>query len=241
MAKNTTTIKRHLLNRFDANYLRNNSNENRQILNTVGKVNVGWNKEYLSSLGNFKTIIDVGAANDFHDLHESVHNSVSILIDANENYIPEYKRYLSKKEGEYHIALLSDKVENKNYYLNVDKPYTSSVYNKSDKIKTKEYHFKTKTLDTLIDLDKLSGRNLLKLDVEGSEVPILRGAKKLLSKIDMVLCECSLDPEFAGGDNFNDIYSSLIKIGFSIKDIIRVPRVNFNTYPCQVIDVVFAK
>jgi FkbM family methyltransferase len=241
--KNKTLQKKKLLDSFDFEYFGPHHSEDKEILNRVGKVNVGWNLEYLKTLPAVGAIVDVGAADDFHTLHDSQPEAYSILLDANEKYVATYEKYLSTKSGEYRISAVSDIEKIVHYKHYIDQPYLSTVSERKDqpegRIEIKELY--TKPLDQLVPFDRLQKGVLLKIDIEGSEVPALMGAKALLSLTKIVICECSLDADFPGGDNFTKIFKILTQQGFKLQDIIRVPRLNHNKFPAQIIDAVFVK
>ena len=62
---------------------------------------------------------------------------------------------------------------------------------------------------------RLAARVLLKIDVQGYEAEVLRGAKNLLEKIDFVLLEISFRQLYEGQASFKEIYDLLKNAGFS--------------------------
>jgi len=77
------------------------------------------------------------------------------------------------------------------------------------------------TLDTLLN-GVIAGaqRGLLKLDVEGHELAILRGAPKLLEKVDAVLLEVRFyDIQGSGRPVFEEVVSFVHRRGFHLYDI----------------------
>jgi FkbM family methyltransferase len=71
-----------------------------------------------------------------------------------------------------------------------------------------------RTLDSL-DLD-LSGRTLLKLDVQGYEDRVLRGAESLLSDVALIECEVSLEPLYESQLTFLPMLELLRDSGFEL-------------------------
>ena len=185
----------------------------------------------------------MGAADDFKVLHEAHANAYSILIDPNFMYENTYKEFLKSKKGEYHICGLSDKSYEDQYYFYPEKPYLSSLIKRSDveNLKCEERRINIKKLDDIINFKFVKKNVLLKIDAEGSEINILMGSTKLLNLCKTVICECSLDDNFPGGYTFSQIYNILSNKGFKLKDIIRVPRKEYNKFPAEVLDIVFVK
>lgn len=99
------------------------------------------------------------------------------------------------------------------------------------------------TLDNALDnaLDRTGGGVLLKLDVQGFELEVLRGATRTLSAIDHVLVETSVGGTLYEGEaTFDDVYRLLTDSGFrfaGIWDQMRDPR---NDSPLQV-DALFSR
>jgi hypothetical protein len=70
------------------------------------------------------------------------------------------------------------------------------------------------TLDATPDIAEGTGETLLKLDVQGNELRVLRGGRRTLSRVDHVLCEVNFDLLFEGQASFAEIHDELAKAGF---------------------------
>jgi len=73
------------------------------------------------------------------------------------------------------------------------------------------------TLDDFADKITFGSKSLLKIDVQGFEDRVLRGAQKVLQSVDYVLVEVSLAPLYEGQSEFHTIYDLLLQSGFSYK------------------------
>lgn len=71
------------------------------------------------------------------------------------------------------------------------------------------------SLDSFDGQLRLAARVLLKIDVQGYEAEVLRGARNLLERIDFVLLEISFRPLYEGQASFKEIYELLQNAGFS--------------------------
>jgi FkbM family methyltransferase len=60
---------------------------------------------------------------------------------------------------------------------------------------------------------------LLKVDVQGAEETVLRGAADMLAKADMVILEASFFPFFEGGLQFHEVVASMHGRGFVVYDL----------------------
>lgn len=72
------------------------------------------------------------------------------------------------------------------------------------------------TLDSAITAHALPAPDLLKLDVQGFELEVLKGATHALEKCRWVLCEVSFSELYAGQCLFSDVAAFLAKLGFEV-------------------------
>ena len=73
------------------------------------------------------------------------------------------------------------------------------------------------TIDAYMEEKKISHIDLLKIDVEGYEIEVLKGAKKALQfgSIKLILAECDFDPEDTQHTFFTDLWDFLRDKNFS--------------------------
>ncbi|CAN5538808.1 [alpha-L-fucopyranosyl-(1-_3)-alpha-L-rhamnopyranosyl-(1-_3)-2-O-methyl-alpha-L-rhamnopyranosyl] dimycocerosyl phenol-phthiocerol 2'''-O-methyltransferase [soil metagenome] len=72
-------------------------------------------------------------------------------------------------------------------------------------------------VDTLDDLEPeldLRAPVLLKIDVQGYEAHVLRGATHLLQKVDVAVVEMSIEPLYEGQTLFDGVYRMMVERGF---------------------------
>ena len=210
-------LKRHILTAIDEKYLSVHTSEHDKLANTTGKLNVGWNEDYLKSLGDFDTVIDVGAADDFEIFSNAFPNATMILIDANDIYESQYEHYFQKKHGFYKICATENETGHTKFFSNKQNKYLSTIFDRND-VSTDMVDVKNVTVQKLDDVIDAKHENiLLKLDVEGSEYQSLLGAKEMLRNTDLIICEISLDKDFPGGNNFYAINQYLSESNFFFK------------------------
>jgi FkbM family methyltransferase len=78
----------------------------------------------------------------------------------------------------------------------------------------------TRSLDSLIhDGLELTHKTLLKMDVQGFELAVLRGAQNALATIPIVEIELSLVALYDGQPLFDEIYQHLRSLGFSLASL----------------------
>jgi FkbM family methyltransferase len=98
----------------------------------------------------------------------------------------------------------------------------------------------TRTLDSLVAEHNLSGPFLLKADVQGYELEVLRGADRTLIDTEVILLETSLMPYNAGSPLFAEVVSFMSDHGFVAYDFCSFWRRQSDDAAFQV-DVIFVR
>ncbi len=118
-------------------------------------------------------------------------------------------------------------------HLHVD-PGTSSLlprppcerryYHSSDRV-VATVPVATTALDAFIDSHAPAGIGLLKLDTQGSELSILRGARRALETavIEVIYTEFFVVPHYAGAPLLGDLIALLGQFGYSLFDLFKGP------------------
>jgi FkbM family methyltransferase len=94
----------------------------------------------------------------------------------------------------------------------------SSVFEESSPYPRVAVSKTTRTLDRLLAEQRLPAVDLLKLDVQGSELEVLKGATQTLSQAEAILMEASLLPVNAGTPSFAQVIQFLADRGFQLFD-----------------------
>jgi len=119
-----------------------------------------------------------------------------------------------EKKTEIYNCAISDKVGEKIFYLS--KHPNLSAFNKNKKYWTKKKKVKTITIDSLKVLP-----NFIKMDLEGHETEVIKGAMHSLKNTDFCRILIEVHPQFYNEDNnFSETLRRLNDIGFKIKYLI---------------------
>jgi len=83
----------------------------------------------------------------------------------------------------------------------------------------------TIALDDVIDEHAPAGIGLLKLDTQGAELSILRGARRALERasIDVIYTEFFIVPHYAGAPRLGDLIGHLEAFGYTLFDLFKGP------------------
>ncbi|RKZ27280.1 hypothetical protein DRQ20_00870 [bacterium] len=87
-------------------------------------------------------------------------------------------------------------------------------------VKDETIRVKVSTLDNVLKKEKIERVNIVKIDVEGAEMEVLKGAKNLLQKSERLFIIMDLHPQ--KGVKVEDVFSYLYQHGFkiySVKDL----------------------
>lgn len=200
------------------------------------KINILKQKGYYPD-----TILDIGAHQGFWtiDMKQIYNNSKYYLFEANDyNELNVFNNDNNVKV--YNNIVLNDKIEEIDWYC--IKGTGDSMF----KEKTKHYincnSIKRETIDlnTHIlknNLFQESKNILIKIDCQGAEISILKGASSILEKTDFILLEIPLFGQYNDGiPNFLEHIQYMNSIGFITYDIVESHYINnFNMQ----LDVVF--
>ena len=186
------------------------------------------------------TILDIGAhhGNWTNDMKQIYNDSNYYLFEAID--YSELNRFQNDNNVKVYTILLNDKIEEVNWY---------QMKNTGDSMfLEKTNHFtnceiikrETIDLDTYILQNNMlheSNHILIKIDCQGGEIPILKGATSILEKTDFIILEIPLFGQYNEGvPTFLEHISFMNTIGFITYDIIDNHYINeFNMQ----VDVLF--
>lgn len=136
------------------------------------------------------------------------------------------KTIINESSYEYSSSILEMSDIHKNAF-----PYSSD----STKQEIEVY-----TLDGIFKNITITAPALLKLDVQGFELNVLKGGLNFLKNVDYILIELSFSELYKNQPLFNELYSFLNSNNFKLVDILDFSR-NPNTFEMLQIDALFIK
>jgi FkbM family methyltransferase len=176
----------------------------------------------------YSTTIDVGCADGTffltHQYFGIFAGATPVNIEANPIYEESLRAIKDCAGGHYVIGAASDADGEAEMTLGVH-PYWSSLRDKDDRY-WKQIHnlsegsskVRTFTIDGLAEQLSLKPPYLLKLDVQGAEAQVLRGARRVLEQTDVVICEADMH-------DFQSLNGLMVEAGFDLFDITNLQRI----------------
>tara|TARA_R110000744_G_scaffold134462_2_gene243493 strand:+ start:347 stop:955 length:609 start_codon:yes stop_codon:yes gene_type:complete len=178
----------------------------------------------LEKIKNYFTpnsILDIGAnvGQFYNEIKQIFPNSYYYLIEGNERCEIE----LQSLDVDYSMSLLSDKVKEVKFYTrtNEGRCTGNSIYReKTPFFSDDEITIKTETTTTLDILIKGKQFDLIKLDVQGSELDVINGGLDLIKNSKGVLMEVSLIEYNENAPTKDFVYKFMEKLDFYPAEII---------------------
>ena len=168
------------------------------------------------------TSIDVGVATGTFELYTTFPTSRHLLVEPLEEYRPHLDEIVRSYPGaSYELAAASEQSGEIVIHVHPDL-FGSSTYLERDDpdVNGIPRVVPTVSLDELCSERELPGPYLLKIDVQGAELDVLRGAKQVLERSEYVVLEAVLYHYFENGPRMADLLRFMEERGFALYDVI---------------------
>jgi len=167
-------------------------------------------------------IIDVGVAKGTPELYETFPESKMILFEPLIEFEKDIKSLKTKyKYMHYENCALGN--EENTIQINVHPDLDgSSIYleNEDSSLNGLPRNVNLKTLDSFIQKYDFEDKSIiLKVDVQGAEIDVLRGSIKSLNNVDIVILECTFFNFFNNNSEFIDVINFMNTYNFVVYDI----------------------
>ena len=167
-----------------------------------------------------KDVLDIGAhTGQFYKWAKSAWPYCNVfMIEANRLHENTLLNLTANTKDEYMISALGDKEREVTFYTRSDKPHTegNSYYKEANYWDipqlVQEETVTLKKLDDIFDKEKVF--DLVKMDTQGSELDILKGGEKLISKATAVILEVAYIEYNLGAPTSDEVIKHMNNIGF---------------------------
>ena len=160
----------------------------------------------------FEVVYDIGAHKGLwtKKMQKILRHSRFFLFEANSSH----KAYLEKTNSMYFIEAL-DSSEHLREWWSINGTGDSLFKeNRSIYQKLKPLRIKTRTLNSLVNEFNLPHPDLIKIDVQGGEIDVLKGSSKVLDKAKVIILELPILEYNLGAPNINEYINYMRTIGF---------------------------
>lgn len=193
-----------------------------------------------------QTILDVGAnVGNWSRMASAIFPSAAFyMFEANPECEPQLVRARSfvGKKAKYAIMLLGphDRDDVTFFKVGASSGEGSSVLPELTSFSRTAVTLPMRTLDGFMDGQTFSSPLVIKIDVQGFELEVLRGGRKLLASAELVILEAALLPYNEGSPLLGDVSAFMAEEGFVIFDFCGQHRRESDQVLFQ-IDVAFVK
>lgn len=188
-----------------------------------------WHPEYIRRLG-FRpmTVVDVGVGGGTPDLYQAFPKAYLVLVEPLEEFFEAARKILAEREGTLIPVALGRQEERRKILVQGKWMERSSFFARS-KVEQMEdaaspREIAVTTLDALLAKYAWQPPFGLKIDTEGAELEVIRGARSFLKQTAFVIVETNMLDRFPGTYSFAELIGVLDTAGFRFCDILDIAR-----------------
>jgi len=197
----------------------------------------------LAELPSVHSIVDVGVGYGTPELYRWFPTAQLILIEPNPKFHETLREnVLGEREGVlYTTAAGSAEAEAELQLAGTKTSFLTrtALTALSDRNEMESARVAIQPLDRIIEDEPLPRPALLKIDTEGYEMEVLRGAAETLARMDYVLAEVSVMKRFEQSYEFLDLCNYMAEHGFGIDYLLTANRNNQDVIPF--VDILFKR
>jgi|SaaInlV_125m_DNA_1040241.scaffolds.fasta_scaffold88408_2 FkbM family methyltransferase len=182
-----------------------------------------WHDE-LSQITDVDTLIDVGVMEGTFPLYNAFPSANMFLFDPLIESQKIVQVPLVTRDYKFYNVALGDTTGQVVIDIQANMRQ-SSILKRARRVKplAEQRQVKLTTLDTELPSMKL-GKTLLKIDTEGYEMRVLKGATQTIKHCNYIICETNVRERFENSYRFEDMIIFMVNKGFSVRAILSAPK-----------------
>ena len=170
-----------------------------------------------------RTLIDIGVAAGSPNIYAAFPDAYIVAIEPLIEFRSDIEEILADRAAEIILCAAGERSGEVTINVYPDSWLQSSLYKRNDfrGRPGEERIVPLRTLDEIVASRKLADPLFIKIDAEGSELGILKGARKALSRTSGIIVEVNLDDRYGPeGATLGDIEAFMVANGFSLVGIL---------------------
>ncbi|MGI9607007.1 MAG: FkbM family methyltransferase [Acidimicrobiales bacterium] len=192
-----------------------------------------------------RTILDVGVAVGTPTLLEAFPNKRFLLIEPLDVYAESIEKILDSHNATWIRKAAGAAPGSLDFHHDVEKPAISTFHDKTplegSSGTVRSTAVEVDTLDNIVRESGVKGPFGLKIDTEGHELDVLRGAAETLAETQFIVAEVSVAKRFADGYTFAELIAECAKNDFHLVDVLKIAPDRPDGPPPKFMDLFFAR
>jgi FkbM family methyltransferase len=174
------------------------------------------------------TVVDIGVGTGTPALYAAFPNAYHVLLEPLEEFTADIERVLQRYRGRWVMTAVGSEDGSATIHVDQERRLMSSIATRTALTRgsrpVESRMVPLAKLDTIRHDLQLTPPFGLKIDTEGHELDVIRGATEFLRDTVFVVAEVSVAPRFEGGYTFLDFITLMAEHGFRLHDVLAVYR-----------------
>lgn len=189
---------------------------------------------------NIQTVIDVGIAFGTPAFYKSLPDAKFYLIEPVPQCLPILQKLEQRIGATYFNVAAGAEDAEIDFFLHPDISGSSTLRQmEGEAFDGKRISVPLRKLDSIIP-KTIARPSLLKIDTQGNELEVLKGAKELLNEVDVVIVETSFHEFRKNAPEIHEIIAGLVNLGFRCYEVLEGHYRRLDNALAQV-DIAFVK